>query len=198
MHEEHPELKKLLSVRNEFALQTNIFQKLDKIIFLNEKPADGSYVKILGLLNHKRVYRWINSEYIDVSKSTNYNKYKVLFPVNGSGSIGESIGMPIIGEPFTAHTKTFFSIGKFDDIQSAENCLKYLKTKFCRALFGILKITESNRKNVWKFVPEQDFSNQSDIDWKFSIADIDQQFYAKYRFNDTDIEFIEKNVRPME
>lgn len=121
-----------------------------------------------------------------------------MFPAAGAGSIGESIGIPIIGEPFIAYTKTFFSIGKFDDIQSAENCLKYVKTKFCRALFGILKITESNRINVWKFVPEQDFSNQSDINWNCSIADIDQQLYEKYRLNDHEIEFIENNVKSME
>lgn len=198
MHEEHPELSKLFTVGGEYALETNVFRKLNEIIFFNEKPACGSYVKIIGRLNHKRVWKWIKSEYIDVSKSTNYCNYKVLFPAKGAGSIGESIGIPIIGEPYTAHTRTFFSIGKFNDISNVQNCLKYVKSKFCRALFGILKTTESNRRKVWKLVPLQDFSNQSDINWNCSISEIDQQLYLKYGLNNQEIEFIENNVKQME
>jgi hypothetical protein len=44
----------------------------------------------------------------------------------------------------------------------------------------------------------QDFTSASDIDWSQSVADIDQQLYAKYNLSPYEIAFIEENVQPME
>ncbi|MGH2186224.1 Eco57I restriction-modification methylase domain-containing protein, partial [Enterococcus faecalis] len=78
-----------------------------------------------------------------------------------------------IGEPFSGHTQTYISVGKFDSEEEAENCLKYIKTKFARLLLGVLKVTQDNPGPKWKYVPLQDFTNHSDIDWTKSISDID-------------------------
>jgi hypothetical protein len=51
---------------------------------------------------------------------------------------------------------------------------------------------------VWKYVPAQDFTRSSDIDWTKSIPEIDAQLYAKYGLDDDEIAFIEANVKPME
>ena len=75
--------------------------------------------------------------------------------------------------------------------------MKYIKTKFSRCLLGILKITQDNKKNTWKYVPLQDFTPNSDIDWSQSIADIDRQLYAKYGLDEKEIEFIETHVKEM-
>ena len=75
--------------------------------------------------------------------------------------------------------------------------LKYVKTKFARVLLGILKITQGNKKSVWKFVPLQNFTTASDIDWSKSIPEIDQQLYAKYGLSVEEIEFIESMIKPM-
>lgn len=81
----------------------------------------------------------------------------------------------------------------------AENLLKYVKTKFARTLLGVMKVTQNNETaETWKCVPLQNFTNNSDIDWSQSIAQIDQQLYKKYGLNEKEIAFIEEKVRAME
>lgn len=74
---------------------------------------------------------------------------------------------------------------------------KYISTKFLRTLLGILKVTQNGNKPVWKYVPMQDFTPSSDIDWSQSIHDIDLQLYQKYGLDETEIEFIESHVKEM-
>ena len=76
--------------------------------------------------------------------------------------------------------------------------LKYLKSKFFRALVGILKTTQDAPNRVYSLVPLQNFTNNSDIDWSQSIAQIDQQLYKKYGLSEKEIVFIEEKVREME
>jgi hypothetical protein len=52
--------------------------------------------------------------------------------------------------------------------------------------------------DVWKYVPLQDFTPHSDIDWSQSIHDIDQQLYKKYGLTPEEIDFIETHVKEME
>jgi hypothetical protein len=49
-----------------------------------------------------------------------------------------------------------------------------------------------------QFVPLQDFTSHSDIDWSKSIPDIDQQLYRKYNLSPDETAFIEKMIKPME
>ena len=116
---------------------------------------------------------------------------------NGSGAIGEVLSTPLIGTPLIGHTQTFLTIGCFESEDEADNCLKYIKTKFARAMLGARKKTQYNGKDKWKFVPQQDFSVKSDINWIKSINEIDDQLYRKYNLTEEEIEFIESNVRPM-
>lgn len=60
------------------------------------------------------------------------------------------------------------------------------------------KNTQDAMRGVYQFVPLQDFSSRSDIDWKGTPDDIDRQLYAKYGLDDAEIEFIESMIRPME
>lgn len=104
----------------------------------------------------------------------------------------------IIAEPNAAFTQTYISIGTFDTEIEAINLRKYLKTKFCRALLFVLKVTQDNLPAVWRYIPLQDFTTASDIDWSKSISEIDQQLYKKYDLSDEEINFIEINVKEME
>lgn len=65
-------------------------------------------------------------------------------------------------------------------------------------MLGILKITQHNPASTWKYVPLQDFTSNSDIDWSQSVANIDRQLYAKYGLNDEEIAFIESHVKEMD
>lgn len=102
-----------------------------------------------------------------------------------------------MAEPHLGATQTFLTIGAFDTKAEAEACLKYVKTKFARTMLGILKVTQHNPKDTWQYVPMQDFTAASDIDWSQSVAAIDQQLYRKYALSQEEIAFIEKMIKPM-
>ena len=126
-------------------------------------------------------------------------QYKVFVPEsNGSGTFGEILSTPVVAEPYESCTPTFISIGNFETKIEAENTLKYIKTKLCRALLGIMKKTQHNSAPNWAYIPIQDFTNNSDIDWSKSIPDIDKQLYTKYNLSEEEITYIESMVRPME
>ena len=103
----------------------------------------------------------------------------------------------IIVQPNAAFTQTYISIGMFDEKVEAINLSKYLKTKFCRALLSILKVTQDNLPAVWRYIPKQDFTPNSDIDWSKSVHEIDLQLYRKYSLDDKEIDFIESHVKEM-
>ena len=196
LHEDHPDIEALLSKGHKYDLKTSVLENLDNIVFFQDKPLDGEYVQILGLVKANRTFKWIKREYIRAPK--NFEKWKVFVPgANGSGALGEVLSTPLIGQPLIGHTQTFISIGCFEEKEEAENLLKYVKTKFCRVMLGILKITQHNPAPKWKYVPLQDFTVNSDIDWSQSVAGIDRQLYAKYGLDEREIEFIETHVKEM-
>ena len=179
-------------------LRKPILGRLD--VFSQEDQ--GECYKILGRLNNERVYRYIPRKYIE--SHPNLLSYKVIVPAaNGSGSIGEVlstplIGSPLIGSPLIGFTDTFISFGSFETQIEAEALLKYIKTKFARAMLGVLKITQDNTRDKWAKVPLQDFTSSSDIDWSQSVAEIDAQLYKKYGLSQEEIDFIESKVREMD
>ena len=203
LYEDNPELRKLVSGGSVRYMASSVFDTFGKILYQHKPNDNKRYAKIYGRSHSERTTRYIREDYILPPES--YYKYKVLVPAsNGSGAIGEVlstplIGTPLIGTPLIGHTETFVSIGNFDDELEAHNLLNYIKTKFARAMLGTLKITQSNKsKNVWKYVPLQDFTANSDIDWSKSIPEIDQQLYRKYNLSQEEIDFIETHVKPME
>lgn len=198
MHKENPEVINLLSKSHPNTIVTSALTVLHNILFFEEKPNDGhQYVKVLGRYQNERAFHYIKKEYINEPFA--FDKFKIILPKsNGSGSIGETLSTPLIGTPLIGFTQTFICIGAFDEEKVAQNCLKYVKTKFTRTMLGVLKITQHNPRATWAKVPLQNFSDDSDIDWNQSIADIDQQLYQKYGLTEKEIAFIEEKVRAME
>ena len=168
----------------------------------SEQKDDKHTIEIFGLLpGNKRSKKYINSKYILLNDktATKLDKYKVLVPkASGSGRLGETISSPIVRIPGMGHTMSFRSIGAFDSENEANNLLKYIKTKFFRAMMGTLKTTQDMPPKVFSNIPLQDFTESSDIDWSKSITEIDKQLYKKYHLNQEEIEFIESKVKPME
>ena len=199
IYTDFPNLMKRVSDRR---VASNAFEKLPELFF-DVKPKDGNeYIKIYGRFNNERVYKWFRKDY--VTCPSNFEKYKIILPkANGSGAIGEVlstpvIGYPVIGYPVIGYTETFISVGEFSSLEEAEACLKYIKSKFLRTMLGVLKITQDNTKAVWHYIPLQDFTVNSDIDWTQSVADIDRQLYQKYGLSPEEIAFIETHVREMD
>lgn len=197
MHEDYPDAINQLSNGHAYDMSSNIFDRLPQIFF-DSMPSDGlKYIKILGRENNERVYKYVRADY--VRETVNLYKYKVLIPgASGVGQFGEAIASPLIAEPGVGTTETFISIGKFDDVEGAENVRKYVCTKYARAMLAILKKTQAITPEKWRYVPLQDFTKRSDIDWKKSVKEIDKQLYAKYNLTEEEIAFIEANVKEME
>ena len=195
--EEHPEIERIQSKGHKYDVGSGAFKILKDIVFFEEKPVDANeYVAFLGLVNLKRVYYWTKLKYQNPPKS--FAEYKVFIPqASGSGALGEVMSSPLVEDPFVGATETFLSIGGFETRSEAENCLAYIKTKFVRAMLGVLKITQANTREKWKYVPLQDFTAHSDIDWSKSVAEIDRQLYRKYDLTADEIEFIETHVKEM-
>ena len=195
LYREHPEAKAVIgSDGKDKRLETNVFSKMP---FFTEKRVNDDDIAILGVVNNKRTWRYIPQKYIDTSHA-NLMRYKVILPKsNGSGAIGEVLSTPLIGEPLIGYTRTFISIGSYQTEAEAQNLLKYIKSRFCRVMLGILKVTQHNDPDKWKLIPLQDFTSSSDIDWSKSVAEIDRQLYAKYGLSDDEINFIETHVKEM-
>ena len=194
---DYPEAKELISSSGrERRIVTSSFNKL--ACFNSHKINDDS-IRILGLVQpgNKRSYKWINSKYVE--DNGNLYTYKVILPMaNGSGALGEVLSTPLIGEPLIGYTQSFLGVGSFEVQLEAEAAFKYVKTKFVRVLLGILKITQHNTPEKWKYVPIQNFTSNSDIDWSQSIPNIDRQLYTKYNFDEDEINFIESHVKEMD
>lgn len=199
VHLDKPEIVGLMSTGHSNDLTSNVFERLRDIdLFFDSINQDkNEYVQIFGLEGRQRVSKYIQKKYI--KPHDNLFKYKVFVSKSsGSGIFGEVMAPMQLGEIAVGHTQTFISIGKFDTKIEAINCMKYLKSKFARALLGVLKVTQDNKKAVWYYIPNQDFSLNSDIDWSKSISEIDQQLYRKYGLTQEEINFIETKVKPME
>lgn len=208
LHEDFPDLKfredgtGVLSKGHDYALTTNIFDKLDNIILFDKRPSDNfNYYGIYGNQGRGRVEKYIRDIYL--SNHPNLNKWKIAVPKSKgntalmNGRLSTVIGDPELLPPYVGHTQTFLSIGAFEDKEIAENALKYIKTQFCRVLIGVMKITQHNPPEKWKYVPLQDFTVNSDIDWSQSVAGIDRQLYVKYGLSQDEIDFIETHVKEM-
>ena len=52
-------------------------------------------------------------------------------------------------------------------------------------------------RDTYKFVPMQNFTEGSDINWSKSVEEIDAQLYAKYHLTDDEVRFIESMISPM-
>lgn len=199
MHEEKPEVVQLMSAGHKNDLTSNVFERLNDIgLFFDsvDEKNNEEWVQIFGLVGRQRVLKFIKKRYI--REHENLFKYKVFVSKSsGSGIFGEVMAPMQIGDVGVGHTQTFISIGKFDTEIEAINCSKYLKTKFARALLGVLKVTQDNKKAVWYYIPNQDFSANSDVVWNESIHNIDQQLYKKYCLTDEEIAFVENSVKEM-
>ena len=203
-HTENPNVINLLSEGHMYDVSSNAFASL-KNVFLRDVPNDeDDYCRVLGRLNSNRIYCWIKKAYVRGRRPEYINKWKVFLPkANGaSGMLGDEparmISKPVIGKPFDIATDTFICVGAFNDETSANALYKYMNGKFARVLLGILKVTQDNTADKWKYVPLQDFSNNSDIDWSKTIHEIDKQLYAKYNLDESEIAFIESMIKPME
>lgn len=191
---------RFLAPNEEYELKSSAFEVLAQSFYECKPKNEEAYYKIWGLSNSKRTHRWIEKEYMDLrcEEHNNIDSYKVFIPkAIGSGLFGEKISDCIVSAPGESATPTFISIGCYKTEVEAKNTVKYIKTKLVRALLGLLKITQDNVPGKWAYVPLQDFTSKSDIDWTKSVHEIDLQLYEKYDLSKEEKDFIETHVKEM-
>jgi site-specific DNA-methyltransferase (adenine-specific) len=98
------------------------------------------------------------------------------------------ISTPFVGEPGSISSETYLCIGPFAEKNEAESALSYLSCKLTRLLILLHKPSQDTTRKVYTFVPTQEWTKK----WT------DDNLYAKYELSPSEIEFIEKIVRPLE
>lgn len=131
--------------------------------------------------------------------------YKVIMSKTSAEHAGQAdkngrkkvISRVLVLPPRMVCTESYLLLKPFENENDASNMVAYLKTQFVRFLLSTILLTQNIAKDKFAFVPMQTFSSNSDIDWSKSIAEIDQQLYAKYGLSAAEINFIETTIKPM-
>ena len=91
-------------------------------------------------------------------------------------------------QPGEVVTETYIILGVFDDFASAQNYASYIRTRFVRFLvyqtLSSMHITQVS----FQFVPTQNWGKI----WT------DEELYQKYSISQTEVEYIESLIKPME
>lgn len=187
-------LSDIVSARRPFGIDGNITK--DTTVFKEQPTQKNSIVcygrsSYLGYITFSTVKR--NSEWI--------NRWKVFMPY--ANNIGTELNddnlNAFVGEPNSVATETFLVVGAdlSLDESSANTLVQYLKTRFVRFMHSLAKASQHATSKTYRFVPLQDFTDQSDIDWKKSVDEIDKQLYAKYNLSKEEGDFIESKIKVM-
>jgi site-specific DNA-methyltransferase (adenine-specific) len=125
------------------------------------------------------------------------DKYKVItgrfVPSNGELDVKPGEGYRVMTSPRVLfpgeiNTESYITIGVFNTEKEAKNFDRYIRCKLPRFLLRQAISSVNINRDVFKFVPMQDFSKS----WT------DEELYAKYDLTNEEIAFIESMIKPME
>jgi len=141
--------------------------------------------------------------YVDKSEVVSHRDWIDVWKVyvTESNNIGTELNddnqNSFVGKPGTICTETFLVVGAellLNEI-SSKNLSNYLRTRFARFMHSLAKISQHGTSKTYQFVPLQNFTSESDIDWSKSTEEIDRQLYAKYKLINEEIGFIESMIK---
>ena len=75
------------------------------------------------------------------------------------------------------------------------NLQTYMLTKFLRYMVGLLKTSQNLYQNVYAFVPVQNFTYDSDINWLLPVKEIDELLFNKYNLSESEKELIRTSIK---
>ena len=187
-------LEDITTGRNPFGVPITD-KELDK--FLSNEKNQQHQIKIFGA--HEKI-SYIDETIISKGKDL-MNQWKIFISKanGGAGLLSDDKTVAILGKPFLAEpnsicSNTLIAIGSFETKEEAQNLQKYICTKFLRFLVGIMKTSQNLTSNVYKFVPVENFTANSDIDWSKSIDEIDIQLFNKYNLSEEEINYINQKI----
>lgn len=133
------------------------------------------------------------------------NGFKVIVSKAAHPKNGFSVGRPdraMILNPGEFATANYILIRTFDDIDSAKNCLLYLKTDFCTLLFGILSPTQNTTPKNYSLIPDVNFVTGEILDKPGTFLDfsnpetLDDQLAAIYNLTQDERNLMTKDLKP--
>ena len=168
-----------VSARKPFGLDSNFsgFKKsrTDKHNILLYRFGDNGYVCEEQVLKNKH---WVKEIKVLVSKAS----------PGGDSYPHQIISKPIIADKMSCSTETYLVVGIYKNKKIAENVAKYMHTRFFRFMMSLIKNTQNISRGVFAFVPVQDFYEE----WT------DEKLFAKYGITESEVEFIDTLIRPMD
>ena len=186
----------IVSKTKPFGIRKDVFNNPEKYLQYNvqTEPYEGS-LELHGVKGIKggarRTIGYIHNSIVTGDEKRGWiNKYKLFFTTSYSSDAVIPPDAIEAGHGVIC-TETFLVLGPFETKEEMNNCHKYVQTKFFRLLLHFGHGTMQVSQEVFRFIPRQNFSSQSDIDWKLSIDDIDKQLFAKYKFDELELLFIE-------
>lgn len=192
-------IQDIISTRKPFGLTTDFLNTPEKFTsesVMDDKQSDTD-LEVIGLIKLKRVSKFVSRNIDLASGNKLVDEWKVFIPyAYGTGTFGEKGPTLIVGKPGQICTETFLVVGPFKDIAYADRFIKYFKTKFFRALVGILKTTQHST-GTYKFVPLEVIYDDT-IDWSDSVENLDKCLYKKYDLTEKEITFLDNKVQKMD
>ncbi|MBR1840396.1 MAG: Eco57I restriction-modification methylase domain-containing protein [Prevotella sp.] len=190
----------MVSSMKPYGLRGDFFKDPSKY---NLPPISGTNIQdgitIVGLGDNLRRKKMYVKKNYPIPNREGMDKYKIFVPRNmGTGKYEDMIFTTYLANPYEICTETFVQVYPFNNALERDNCNSYLRTKFFRMILCARKMDQGTSKEVYSFVPLQDFTENSDIDWSKPIKEIDTQLYKKYKLTEEEINFIESMIKPME
>lgn len=186
----------IISSDTPFGVPTKPTNNAKEKFSVSETPSASHNTALFVVESLKRKILFVAKNAIK-KNTQDIDKHKVFVPeVGGSGNDSKILGDPEYAAPNSVCTQSYLYAPFGSEIE-AKNFIKYLRSKFLRVLVSAIKITQHATSRVYRYVPMQDFTAGSDIDWSKSIEEIDAQLYAKYNLSDEEISFIESMIKPM-
>ena len=186
--------EKYVSPRKPFGLDTT-FVKSDRFkatpdglevpITCYGKGLIKGYIEQREVTQHKE---WINEWKAFTSRANNI----------GTELNDDNLNV-IVGQPNSVCTESYLLLGVNLGLneESCINLTKYFKTKFARFLHAMGKSSQDATSKTYKFIPLQNFTKNSDINWNSSTEMIDFQLYEKYHLEENERNYIENSIKPM-
>jgi site-specific DNA-methyltransferase (adenine-specific) len=86
-------------------------------------------------------------------------KYKLFIPKAwGVGNPSKDWINPFLPANNAVCTETYLMVGPFDTVEEAQNCFKYMQTRFFHLMVSFIKSTQNTMQKAYEAVPMQDFS----------------------------------------
>lgn len=146
-----------------------------------------------------KLYSSDGVSYINASEVTACQDIIPFYKIMTSKLLAEHAGEPdkngcyrvlsktMIIEPNAICTESYLILAATVGKKEIENCFSYCHTKFFRFLLLQFMSSINMTKDVYRFVPLQDFSEE----WT------DAKLYAKYGLTDEEVAYIESMIKPM-